>query len=459
VSFIRLFKFRMVNIGGFDFIVAFLVVGFIVSLQNYVYSFYSDLHLGTLISFIENDEWCISSKPIIGEHCFGDLGLNIIQVNETKNIWTEGYQKNSPAPYPPLNYFGFSFFLFLSKVLTPAKMIFLYSTINIAIVWSTIFLALKKIGFRYRLLASTSLSFTSLPIIISLDRGNNFIWTFPTLYLFTHAIYNKKFRNALIFLIITCTFRPQLVMLSAIFLFTPRKFYAILAPILTTLSILITFVLWDPAQTITNFFLWISNLIQHSEYRPIEPLWPYNYSLSKGVYLIFDLLNVYRFPIIKNLTTYAGIVLYILFIFKFLWKQNKKVGIVSSLQPIIIFIPLVLFASPIVWSYYCLNIIIVIILIIKYNIKLSQIGDNSIMLGFFYCLVTLMSITGFILPMASDSSPIGTLNLIQVLIPVGWVLVLIMYLAQNTSSRIYKSLRMPIIRLLNLSKKDARSLK
>ena len=416
------------RLKGYNFFNIILLLILLSTFQLYFYSFYTDIDLSTFFSFHSSDKWCVNGQKIIGVHCFGDLGLNVIQISETNNIWARGYA-SSPAPYPPLNYIGFKILYLIGSKFGVSLMTLLYSLFNMSIVWFTIYFALRKFSLSQKVIASTALTFTSLPMVIILDRGNNFVWIFPFLYMFSLSFLKNKYFYSLFFLTIMVSLRPQFILLGILYIFVGKVRLLLLTPLLSALSIFISFLIWDSSRVTLNITEWINNILQHSTYVSIDPVWPYNYAVGKGFYSLTKFVREMTNYDFTDYFTFTSSFLFLLLIINFSLIRNKKKDF--NLRLLLSFVPLILFSAPIVWHYYSLGTIVLLILIINSDIDLFDLGNENKFIGLIYFITLTLSLTSISIPFAAASAPNNYVNLVQVLIPVMWFLLLVLLIIQQ----------------------------
>lgn len=165
-------------------------------------------------SFSANDGWCTSSVQGFGIHCFGDFYYSLRFANLDAPWSTDLFA------YPPLSLLFFKPFAYwvaydqLSRL--PLIVYMLLSLIALLIPAIHTYKSGRLKNFQVAAVAALSLM--AAPALMAVDRGNNQLILVPMIYFFCLGVLEKRTRSVLIWGILLVLFKPQMIVLGAIFL-------------------------------------------------------------------------------------------------------------------------------------------------------------------------------------------------------------------------------------------------
>ncbi len=319
------------------------------------------------LSVVVEDGWCNSKEQGIGLHCFGDFYYNFGFVN-LPNPWV-----GSPFPYPPLAAFIFKPFVFVYS-LTPNSpwALCLYLLILVAAILFVPYSISKKFQLSHsnRFLLLT-LTITSAPILVAIDRGNIILLTFPLLYLFIIAEMESKHRKAFTYWTFMILLKPHLVILGLLFFRNKQMRRGILNCFLAFGFFIGSFILY-PVNIAENLKAYLHQLISYQEYVSSGSLYPVNVSLGNTV----SLLTRFFFDTIPQASTLSCIsAIFLILIGLKLYFSSNNLDIHTATMPVlaVILFPLVSF------HYYLILLLPIFLIAVSLNLRGSEMRASNIL--------------------------------------------------------------------------------
>ena len=235
------------------------------------------------LGFKAADGWCRPAYQGIGAHCFGDFYYTLKFAN-MDNPWS-----GSPNPYPPVSLLFFKpFSFFVSHFPTSRLPLLVYLSISLfAVLVPAIHLLLtRRLAPRHALLIGAG-SLATAPVLMALDRGNIQLFLLPFCYFFALSVLENKLGRALIFGLILILFKPQMILLGAIFLIG-RKWKSLFTWVIISASTFLLGFLIFPRNVAGNFRAYWHQATSYQNYGTPGALSPVNLSLSNTWSLIAE---------------------------------------------------------------------------------------------------------------------------------------------------------------------------
>lgn len=383
---------------------------------------YFPISIAEKMVFLGADGNCISAQVKLGQHCFGDYGAPILLIDQISNPWAT---TNPLMVVTPFVLIAFKFFAFLNTL--PAPLIPLTIFIML-LIYCGIYPVLKATSgteVSHRLKSVAFLSFMTLPIFAVIDRANNSVWAVPLIYLSIVSLIEKKEFRAALFMAMAISIRPQMLFLVILFL-PQKKFSAIFKTLLISFGVYyLSFILYLQTFSLMPFVNFAQGLIQYGS--GIPGTWPPNLSMARGLRVLLGWTGASPADATIIYVSYALIGLVLLFIIS---MPDKNDTVIRS----ILTIPLIFLLAPMSWAYYGVFLQISIALMIKYQIRRSDMNYGR---GFFYLLLTSMFATQTLLYLPFLD---GYNNVIQFVVPVLWVLLYSSFVLLSLKQKILKEL-------------------
>jgi hypothetical protein len=399
----NVFSFQLKNIliilSGFAIFLMFLVPQI------------TGLKIAEISSFYTEDSHCVEVTALTKIHCFGDFGYAIEIVRSGKSVWNNDFSN----PYPPIN---FQLYLFFSYVAWKVGYLFslvLYLISLIAAMTIPFLHALKKEKPAHKILVISTCVFASLPFLIVLDRGNNNVWSLPFIYFFIAARYDKVPKKYdFVFAALAIAFRPQNLILIAIFL-SNREFKKIVKTLsLSSLISILSFIAWDFSKTLSNMKDQIDQIIRYSS--GIPGIWPPSLSFSRGLKTITEIFDVGASDwVLKNIGYAIGALL----IIKLLILKNKY----QDSQILILTLPLIFLLPALSWYYYASVLLVILATTFLLGTTLEEVGLGSKKRGYLFLTAMVVTMSPICLPIWE-----GQYNVVQVFVPIIWILTYLAFL-------------------------------
>lgn len=376
-----------------------------------------NVNISEKLSFWASDGNCPTPEETFGKHCFGDFGLPIILIRESRNVWNSDLMFN---PYTPGAMFIFRIFSHLIDFLgsNVATMIYLLLLFICAAI--PIFAGTKNYGnILFRLSVTLCLTLTSIPVLIALDRGSSILFILPCIY-FSYIKFSKsQYASGILLLLIATTIRPQAAIFFLILIINQKLklFFVSILGCFVTLSVMFFF--WSPTLFLNSVNGWFRGVLIFGSWGLGSP-WPNNYSAAQGVDFLLSLFTNQNTQILSIRFSYVLLGLYLVR----LVYVRSELSINQSFQYLI---PLLFLYPTTSWGYYAsiLMISLAILLTEKDKLELKSIGMGSIKLANSYCFLLALSLSPLYIPNHDLN------NVIQKIVPSLWVVYIISILCKS----------------------------
>lgn len=323
-----------------------------------------------------NDEHCIPRLQGIGMHCFGDYYYSLQFVKLT-NPWSEGH-----FPYPPLSVFVFKPFMYLQSYFPNNHLslnMYLVFLITCSL-FPTIFTYVCDRD-NFKSLLILALTFSSAPIIMSFDRGNNQLMLVPLYFIFQIGYLKNGTYSLFVAGLLLVLLKPQMILLGMIFL-ANREFKRLILWLCSSIILFFLSFFLINRNIVSNVKSYLLQLTGYQNYTNAGSLNPTNFSFANSWSLIKRIVSTI-FPNVSTLDPTGKWSFYspfvsILIIFSvsivllISGKHNPKYINLIIVFSIPIFIPNVSF------SYYLVSLSILFIIFISKSIillKQNLIGE------------------------------------------------------------------------------------
>lgn len=260
-----------------------ILFGLVVSIGN-LFSGYFGNHPSSIYSGNISDGWCDPASQGIGSHCFGDFYYPIA-TSLLDDPW------NSTAnPNPPLTQFIYRLFSYFSD--DGRLGLAMYLVICLLSVAFPFFYTYRKN--RRRSLNVTlffAITISSAPFLIAFDRGAMVMALFTPIFLLFIYYKNNDVRNTHILLVVLVLLKPQLAILSLIFI-KDQKFKELIKAILfQTVAIFLSFLLYYKSFP-SSIISYANQVIDYQAYVPWGSLYPANLSASNVFGIPFHFFGI-----------------------------------------------------------------------------------------------------------------------------------------------------------------------
>ena len=264
------------------FAIFFSLYSVAIAIQSLLPS-YLNFKASEALSFNVADGWCTPSRQGIGTHCFGDFYYTLRFVN-LDNPWS-----TSPNPYPPVSLLFYKPFAFLVGHFPASRLpllLYLFICLLAALLPAIHLFSTHRLSPRHALMIGAA-SLAAAPVLMALDRGNIQLFLLPFFYFFALSILENRWGRALIFGLILILFKPQMILLGAIFLIG-RKWKFLFIWILTCPSAFLLGFFIFPQNIAGNFKAYWHQVTSYQNYGVPGALSPVNLSLSNTWSLITE---------------------------------------------------------------------------------------------------------------------------------------------------------------------------
>ena len=316
------------------------------------------------ISFYSNDGWCKPEVSGIGVHCFGDFYYTILFAN-LDDPWSGNIN-----PYPPVTIYLYKFFAILMGISEGHLALIVY--LALTLIPLIIMLRHSHLNLFNKSAQATSflalILFSSSPILVSIDRGNNVIFALPMLYFFSFAILKNKSKQALLWGICLTILKPQLGVFILIFVIQKQWSLVFKWIGYVSLGYFVGFALYFKSFP-RNIGSWITQIFGFPNYGPPGSLFPVNLSFSNLLEIPFRLLGHSVPTALISFANYSLFILSVLILVTFGSKYSLGSNIfVLSLFPII-------FVST-SFHYYLILLIVPLLLIVWEVLYMPHSSDG-----------------------------------------------------------------------------------
>jgi len=229
------------------FLFLFLVLHSILVFNIFTVFRYLSIDIGAWwLVGLADDGWCDPSiGDGIGQHCFGDYSLTASIARES-NPWDDSIFAGS------FNYAAGGILLF--KVLSSFELLlgiqnfglFTYLALTILLLTVPALMIGKQAPLSQRILLAFG-TLSSLPALLTIDRGNSIGIAIFFLFLFVY-FYNKgQIRKSIFFLVLSSLVKPQFSVFLLLFIFRKQWKHFFAALLLMGVTQLVSFLAWPSA--------------------------------------------------------------------------------------------------------------------------------------------------------------------------------------------------------------------
>ena len=267
------FRDRLIYFGACSAGISYLIL--------WINTFYFNLPVSSIISYVPIDLWCPSENSGIGIHCFGDYQTPVVALH-LENAWDgDGYA------YTPFASKLFLPFDQLSRLFDEPRVgLFTYLILGAVCMLMPLLWAGKTTkGFSPMFAVIFGLMGT--PLISAFDRGSVVMFITPWLFYYAYSVIRKDWNAASISIIILVVLKPQyLVLLLPLLIY--REWSYLFSSILK--SLLITafgFFVFTP-NPLTVFQQWFKFAYNYNQIGNSQELNLYNVSLIETLKIPID---------------------------------------------------------------------------------------------------------------------------------------------------------------------------
>lgn len=283
---------------------------------------YRGIPVTEVLSFRVQDGHCDASIQGIGGHCFGDYYYPV-------NLLPDTFIRN--PGYSAVANFPFAITQWLESILNlgPRGGLLLYlAASGIALCVPAIYVLSRSFGLA-RFIVLVVLGVSALPVLITLDRGNNIAFIVPLLMGYVALSREKRYDIAAVCLSLACAIKPQFL-LAYVLLLGLRQWRALVLGAVTFLSVTFTgFLVW-PGDRMANIQEWVRGLLFFNTYGSgvLDNDYPPNLSAGRA---IVQLSNIIEIP--KPPTDFIGIITLIIVISTCFYRGKKlNFAVLASLS-------------------------------------------------------------------------------------------------------------------------------
>ncbi len=389
------------------------ISAFLLTLSLFISSYFGRNLLEQFILY-PSDGWCLNNQKGIGVHCFGDFGANLISSSQGIDYF---YGSSSlTRQYPPMNYYLYSFFHSLATNTSYGTSLIFFLIIMAAGILIPVFSILRKS--RMPLIKTVVIalgSFSLLPIIVTLDRGNSVGLAIPFLFFYMYPKKQSSRFKRLILISILSNIKPHFALILLL-RFRLRKWRESAEEIVVIFaSYGLFFFIGSPANIGLNVRNFLDAILNYGK-SDLNQQYPYNYSFSQGLHNIAT--GVFQVQYSQAITSFYANFLAVLVLILILWKKEKLD------QPVVaaLLLPLIMLIPGLSYPYY--SIVLIPILIAQSNI--FELRFPTLIGGNFTKALFTCSLMLCILPLYIGNDMLrvanNPYNVFQILIPGAWVI-------------------------------------
>lgn len=298
---------------------------------------YRGVPVTEVFSFRVKDLHCDAKVQGIGQHCFGDY-------YHPRNILSTTFDNN--AAYSAVANFPFAITQWLEIILNlgPRGGLLVYLAASGVALCVPAFYALSRSSGLARSIVLVVLGVSALPVLITLDRGNNIAFIVPLLMGYVALSREKRYTIAAVCLALACAIKPQFL-LAYVLLLGLRQWRALVLGAVTFLSVtLIGFLVW-PGDPMANIEKWVRGLLFFNTFGSGDLDYDYPPNLSAGRAIV-RLSNIIEIP--KPPTDLIGIITLIIVVSTCFYRGKKlNFAVLASLS---LFLPVQV--PTLSYSYY-----------------------------------------------------------------------------------------------------------
>jgi hypothetical protein len=346
---------------------------------NIFVSSYFKIDLTEVLVFRVEDGWCDTATQGIGFHCFGDF-YSTMQFS-LASPWTE-----SASAYPPFTLVIVKFIktLYIASNASNLVLLLYLFTLVLALIFPIIHLyATKRVkSLRSCILMAIGL-LTLAPAMMVLDRGNNFGFAIPFIYLCYIYASNGQMRSFMITSALLCLWRPQLGVISLYLVFVGGYGWFFRWLLTTTVGYLISFSFFGVSSLLKNIRLFLDNLTAYQDYISLPSYTPSNWSFSNLIMTTLDILRVFGdlsgLSLVNpsSITEEIIILIPVLFLISTLSVIYWKRSCLHNLTMLTLLCLLAILTPSVSMSYYLALLIPIVVVIFYGVVAANQIGERQ----------------------------------------------------------------------------------
>lgn len=354
-------------------------------------SSYFNWNLTAIASYLVKDGWCDTAVAGVGNHCFSDyFAPKSIALNSP---WDYG-----PNPNPPLAMNIFRIFSYLSS--STSEQIAL--SIWIILICISLFIPLLDVQKQKEITSETRFKLLviyglSMPVIVSIDRGNILAITVPLMYYYFKALKAKEFSmKTAALLILAALIKPQLIIFSLLLL-NNAKIRTFFNVIVIWLSLLF-FSFASYGNLMDDLKKYFGILLQYSDYAARGQIYPVNLSIRNTIDIITE-----SFFVSLETETAVTISYLIAFSFALITLMNIKK---YSFERCLFNLTLIMISSiGTSFSYYSIFFLLSFIFIWMSKDNLDLFGTRIrffLVVGVFICMIPINAFSWKLIPFLAE---------------------------------------------------------
>lgn len=239
------------------------------------------------ISYKVEDGWCEIKSQGIGNHCFGDFYYPLTMTN-LSNPWAA-----TPNPGTPATNLFYKFFAKLTETFPGQFPLVLFLALSlVSVVIPLIHIHLRI--FHGSILKTSIVSlvvFSSSPLLISIDRGNNQFFAIPLMYFFIYSLRVGLEGRALVFGVILTLFKPQFALFVLVF-FIYRNWRRVRQWITYSAAGYIVGFAFHYQSFPQNIKSWLGQVYSYNGYAEKGAVFPVNLSMSNLIEIVLKVTEI-----------------------------------------------------------------------------------------------------------------------------------------------------------------------
>ena len=264
------------------------------------------------ISYRVEDGWCDTRSQGIGNHCFGDFYYPLT-MTDLPNPWA-----TTPNPGTPVTNLIYKFFAKLTEISPGQLPLILFLALSLACVS----IPLIHIHFRifhgsiFKTSIISLIIFSSSPLLISIDRGNNQFFAIPLMYFFIYSLRSGSESRALVFGVILTLFKPQFVLFVLVFIIC-RNWRRVRQWLTYSFAGYIVAFAVHYQSFPQNVIYWLGHVYSYSDYAEKGAIFPVNLSMSNLIEIILKVTEIEITVLFVRFVSYGILIVAIGAIYKF----------------------------------------------------------------------------------------------------------------------------------------------
>ena len=234
------------------------------------------------ITFFPNDGWCLGRGYGLGVHCFGDFSLSA-QMAGHANPWSG---VPTPNNYTAGALLVYKLFQALGSLVGSSELgLLTYLATMTAGMLVPTFWAVRGSEWSRKMVIIALLGVTSIPVIVSFDRGNAIGFIAPVLLGLFVAMARRWARRTIALLVLATLVKPQFGLL--VFVLLARRQYRQMAVALFAIVItnFLAFLVW-PSGFPQSIKVAYTTIMHYNGIQAVSAVWPTNFSFAHGVAVV-----------------------------------------------------------------------------------------------------------------------------------------------------------------------------